>query len=248
MDVIDVVNIVPNTLSSETNQDSEPSIAVNPENPQQIVVTAFTPAPPGGANSPIYYSTDGGLTWQLNFDMPFQPKAVSNGFPGDQTVSFAPGGSELFGAFLREDNQGLLVFRTDDITSPAVLPTFGAQAKVDQPWVDARKVVGGVDDGKFRVYIGYNDNNIGMNVATATVDVCLDALAAAPVFNPVKLNPRDGLDSATSTPSGPCPTPTAPCTSRTNAGAPARSGPTSPPTSSSRATTIGEPGRRRSRI
>ena len=190
MDIIDVVNIVPNTQSNETGQDSEPSIAVNPENPQQIAITAFTPAPPGGANSPIYFSVDGGLTWQLNFDMPFHPNPPGGGFPGDQTISFATGSGELFGAFLRRDNQGLLVFRTDDITSPAVLPTFGAQAVVDQPWVEARKVVGGVDDGKYRVYVGYNDNNIGMNVATATVEICLDALAAAPVFTTVKLNPR----------------------------------------------------------
>ena len=111
MDIIDVVNIVPNTQSNETGQDSEPSIAVNPENPQQIAITAFTPAPPGGANSPIYFSVDGGLTWQLNFDMPFHPNPPGGGFPGDQTISFATGSGELFGAFLRRDNQGLLVFR-----------------------------------------------------------------------------------------------------------------------------------------
>lgn len=42
---VDVVNVMPVTLSAETSQDSEPSIAVNPENPDEIVITAFTPKP-----------------------------------------------------------------------------------------------------------------------------------------------------------------------------------------------------------
>jgi hypothetical protein len=65
MDVIHVVNIIPNSRSDETHQDSEPSIAVNASNPSEIVVTAFTPADTGLTNSPIYFSTDGGVTWQL---------------------------------------------------------------------------------------------------------------------------------------------------------------------------------------
>jgi len=37
-----IVNIIPNFLSGETNQDSEPSLAVNPANPLQIAASAFT--------------------------------------------------------------------------------------------------------------------------------------------------------------------------------------------------------------
>lgn len=186
---VDIVNIVPNSRSNETNQDSEPSIAVNPLNPAQIVVTAFTPADPGLVTSPLYYSLDGGFTWQLNFDVPYGPTGPG-GFPGDQTIAFSADGGELFGALLRADNTNLQVFRTNDVTSPAVLPTFDARPKIDQPWVESRRVVGGPDDGKLRVYVGYNDDGPAFGNPTATVDVCLDGLAAAPVYTAVKLNPR----------------------------------------------------------
>ena len=43
-----VVNMVPRSLSGETNQDSEPSLAVNPADPWRSSGTAFTPDPMGG--------------------------------------------------------------------------------------------------------------------------------------------------------------------------------------------------------
>ena len=45
---VQVVNMIPRSLSDEVEQDSEPSITVNPANPQEIVGTAFTPDPFGG--------------------------------------------------------------------------------------------------------------------------------------------------------------------------------------------------------
>ena len=56
----------PQSLSGETRQDSEPNIAVNPANPQQIAISAFTPDPMGGPNAPIFISTNSGTTWTLN--------------------------------------------------------------------------------------------------------------------------------------------------------------------------------------
>src|SRR5437899_2632030 len=55
-----VVNIIPNSLSFEDNQDSEPMLAVNPLNPDQIVATAFTPDPMGSGFGPYFVSSDGG--------------------------------------------------------------------------------------------------------------------------------------------------------------------------------------------
>ena len=43
-----LVNIIPRSLSGETNQDSEPTLAVNPANPLHIVASAFTPDPQQG--------------------------------------------------------------------------------------------------------------------------------------------------------------------------------------------------------
>src|SRR4051812_34037430 len=55
-----LVNMIPKSLSGETNQDSEPHLTVNPANPNQIVGTAFSPNPGGGNLGPIYFSSNGG--------------------------------------------------------------------------------------------------------------------------------------------------------------------------------------------
>ena len=60
MRMILVVNMIPRALSGETNQDSEPNLAVNPADPLHIAGSAFTPDPAGGTNAPIYVSSDGG--------------------------------------------------------------------------------------------------------------------------------------------------------------------------------------------
>jgi hypothetical protein len=68
--MIHIVNIIPNSMSGETQQDSEPNLAVNPQNTNDMVATAFTPAPLGGSSAPIYVSTDGGNTWSLRTVVP----------------------------------------------------------------------------------------------------------------------------------------------------------------------------------
>src|ERR1041385_9525357 len=65
-----LVNMIPKSLSGESHQDSEPTIAVNPNNPLQIAASAFTPDPSHGPRAPIYISTDGGKTGPLNSIVP----------------------------------------------------------------------------------------------------------------------------------------------------------------------------------
>src|SRR5258708_22367823 len=81
-----VVNMIPQSLSGETNQDSEPTLAVNPTNPSQIAASAFTPDPGGGDFAPIYVSTDGGNTWILNSIVPSD--SASGSMTADITVAF----------------------------------------------------------------------------------------------------------------------------------------------------------------
>ncbi len=83
MRIARIVDAVPNDHSNETNNDSEPNIAVNPANPNQMAITAFTPPDSGQTNGPIFYSTDRGENWSLLFDVP------GNG-SRDQTIAFAP--------------------------------------------------------------------------------------------------------------------------------------------------------------
>src|SRR5213593_4748766 len=84
-----VVNMIPRSLSRETNQDSEPSLSVNPANPLQIEGTAFTPDPMGGPLAPLFVSTDGGNTWSLNSII---PSGAGNSSTHDVSLAFASSG------------------------------------------------------------------------------------------------------------------------------------------------------------
>ena len=70
--MVKVVNVIPQSLSGETRQDSEPNIAVNPANHAQIAITAFTPDAMGGSHAPIFVPTDSGANWVLNTIVPSQ--------------------------------------------------------------------------------------------------------------------------------------------------------------------------------
>src|SRR5690348_8365939 len=41
--LVRLVDIIPQSLSGEANQDSEPNLAINPVHPTDMVATAFTP-------------------------------------------------------------------------------------------------------------------------------------------------------------------------------------------------------------
>ena len=86
---IRVVNVIPQFRSGETNFDSEPSVAVNPSNPQQVVLTSFTPDTGAVVTTGSYFfSTDGGQTWALNSVIPGGNSVLNT---GDISVRF--GGS-----------------------------------------------------------------------------------------------------------------------------------------------------------
>src|ERR1700716_373036 len=70
---IRVVDLIPRSLSGETNQDSEPFLAVQTLNPQIMVASAFTPNPfSASGNAPVHISEDGGATWVLSAITPVQ--------------------------------------------------------------------------------------------------------------------------------------------------------------------------------
>ncbi|MBT8060848.1 MAG: hypothetical protein KJO33_14740, partial [Gammaproteobacteria bacterium] len=81
--IVDVVvnNTDPNLAINDTPNDGETSIAVNPEDPDEIMISAFSG---GFNNAPIYHSTDGGLSWTRE---PRVPKAPGwrGGCPCDWT-------------------------------------------------------------------------------------------------------------------------------------------------------------------
>lgn len=166
--MIHIVNMIPASLSGESSQDSEPNIAVNPANTNQIVGTAFTRDPLGGPNAPIYVSTDGGTTWALRTVVP------GSGFAGtgDITTAFATSGNTLYAGILSGSTGAMQILRTPDATSTSIMSVLVTRANEDQPWV-----VAATSGGQDKVFVGNNDFNQPAG-GTATVDASQDAATA----------------------------------------------------------------------
>jgi hypothetical protein len=187
---ITVVNMIPASLSGESRQDSEPNIAVNPERPTDIVGTAFTPAPLGGAFAPIYVSTNGGATWELRMVVPGNSPGTGT---GDITVGFATTGGVLYAGTLNGATGRMQILRTSSFVSTSAMEVLVDRASEDQPWVVAGSVVVGAGS-QDRVFVGNEDGNQPSGM-TATVDVSQDAATAAPPagFAPIQLERRSTI-------------------------------------------------------
>jgi hypothetical protein len=185
--MLHIVNIIPASLSGESGQDSEANLAVNPANPSDMVATAFTPAPLGGPNAPIYVSTDGGNTWNLRTVVPGNDTLVGT---HDITVGFATTGGVLYAGILSGTTGRMQILRTASFNSATTMTSLVDRASEDQPWVVAGSVVVG-GTSRDRVFVGNEDGN-QPNGRTATVDVSQDAATApAPAgFTPIQLERR----------------------------------------------------------
>jgi hypothetical protein len=111
--LIDVVGHLPATEYSQFIQNAvnpqgypyqdwglEPSLAVNPLNPNQIAIATFAYGNlvQSGTNASIWYSTDGGADWGIRF--PITQQLVPGQFvPNDQVIAYDQSGV-LHGAFL----------------------------------------------------------------------------------------------------------------------------------------------------
>lgn len=183
---IKVVNMIPKSLSNESNHDREPNLTVNPASPAQIVGTAFTPDPAGSARAPIYVSYDGGETWVLNAIVPGSVPGSSIG-TADITPRFSS--RALYVGDIRVSDFKMDVARTLDAASP--LPMSILEEKLplsDQPFVEATTVQLGPDIGKDRVFVGNNDF-LAVGGKTATVDRSLDALGGG-AFTSLRIEVR----------------------------------------------------------
>jgi hypothetical protein len=183
-----VVNMIPRSLSGEANQDSEPTITVNPANPLQIAASAFTPDPGRGNFAPIYTSNDGGNTWTLKSIVPSSAKDGSA--TADITVAFSSASNKLYAGIIRLPFPGnktrLNILRTDNFQSGTAMKVLVDRTGqgVDQPYVAATTA-----NGKDRVYVGDNDFNSTPN--TATIDQTMDGgKKTKPSFTSVRIESR----------------------------------------------------------
>jgi hypothetical protein len=142
--------------SSETDQNSEPSLAVNPADTQQILTTAFS-----DATSPVYFTGNGGTSWTDIEDID----------SSDSTMDWANGGNAYF-CNVNGSGDSLQIWRWNAaITQFALIPdaelTLGGDGP-DQPRLAANHV--GSQD---HVYIGFND--LSQPAKTASVYYSLDS-------------------------------------------------------------------------
>ena len=185
-DFIRVVNMIPNLSSGETNQDSEPSLAVNPANPLEIAGTAFTPSPnASGTDSPIFYSSDGGNTWSL-LDL------IAGTPVRDQTLRFATAGGNLYASVLWGGG-GLStinfdILRTNDFSGAVTMTRLARRVNDDQPFIQASTVPTGPGAGDDRIYVGSNDH--APSNVPSTMDYTLDASIVAPTMVTTVLETR----------------------------------------------------------
>jgi len=196
---IRVINMIPNAQSNETNQDSEPNVAVDPSNTSRIVASAFTPNPSGTTTAaPIYISTNRGSTWSLNNIVP-----SGNGMTGDITLKFGDQGGTLYtGILLGGSGLTMNILRSRNPFGATTMTTLVNRAQVDQPYIDAittplvlraevmftefNRTQFNLPPGIFippfllsrdRLFVGNND--LGAGTLTATVDHSASARTAA---------------------------------------------------------------------
>lgn len=170
---VSMVDMVPASNSGETSRDSEPSLAVDPANSLVMTASAFTPDPNGTLNGVLYFSTDGGQTWQLT--PAFIPASSELGCVTtycDITLRYGGTSDILYLSFLDTDssfNNDLQVGSVPNIA--AASPVFNALETrdgssgvyADQPWIEA------VTAGNDRAYV--TNNNLLHPGDTASVDL-----------------------------------------------------------------------------
>jgi hypothetical protein len=173
-----VSNTNPNLTNTDTANDGEPTIGINPANPNEIVLTAFSGD--WGANAPLWHSTDGGETWTKQFTVPVPPGTPSaQDCPCDQAVDYGRT-NNLSGTFLSFSPTDVYSGTTTnpassaawnwllDINGNAVRTNSVAAGNTDQPWLLVNRDT--ANAGQDNVYVAYDDFTIsprGMRVAVA---------------------------------------------------------------------------------
>jgi hypothetical protein len=184
-----LTNVIPNSMSGEIGRDSEPSIAVNPNNPQQISISTFTRDPGGSADAPLFLSIDGGATWTLS--TPIVTGAATSSCVAtlcDITLRFADASDFLYVSALAGDSTtSTTTYRIQRIGSTFAVPASdllrtrsGTGSSIpDQPYIEAHTALGGPGAGQDHISVPFNDLTVSTG-KTASVDHTLDAVPPSP--------------------------------------------------------------------
>lgn len=187
--ISDVVvdNTDANLTNTDTANDGETSIAINPEDRDEIVISSFSSGWAAG-NAIIYHSTDGGLTWSQE-GVPPPPGWDSTLCPCDWAWDWGAGDA-LVGTFLARLATGFDVTSatSTDATSPAAFTYNGNPAQrtnnnvpgsftnADQPWLLAN--LDPAAPAQENVYVAWDDFNNTDGVSGVDMRVAVSANAS----------------------------------------------------------------------
>ena len=168
--IVDTVisNTNPNLTNTDTANDGETTIAVNPQNPNEIVISSFSNRWSGPNTTAIFYhTTDGGVNWTQQ-GVPPPPGWTNTSCPCDWAWDWGHGGA-LSGTILARLASGVDVVSvtTTDATTPAAFSYNGNPAQrtnnnvpnsfgnADQPWLLAN--LNPPTPALDNVYVGWDD-------------------------------------------------------------------------------------------
>jgi hypothetical protein len=165
--VITVVDVIPNAASGETGQNSEPSLAVNPLNPNTMISGTFT-----SGSTPYWISTNGGTTWSSFGSLSSVDKSLAWEQSGaaalTTTLTFATGTTTQISTF----QSGASSF------NPAS-NVFNPGRGIDQPWI--RTGPGG------QTYVTYNNLGPGFTLNPTSAAMIVSANNGSTYAAPITL-------------------------------------------------------------
>jgi hypothetical protein len=147
-----IVDLIPESDSREVDQNSEPSIAVNPVDPRQMFAGAFDFNNNGA--SPFFVSTDAGATWSIFGTLDHN----------DKSIAWKADGSAVLVAGLLSDDINTYSATVSDSGFGAPINHYIGSNDNDQPWIRTGP--------SNHVYVGFNDDgasagkNASVNVST----------------------------------------------------------------------------------
>ena len=160
-----VSNTDPNLMSTDQEDDSEPSLAVDGGNPNHIVISSFRSDESWPSSAPLFQSLNGGATWSRESSVP--PPVATSSCPCDQVIDFDRS-SRVIGTFLNRATIGWDDF-TGSTTDVGNANAWGwtsvggstqtteqpSSNSVDQPWVRVNRDPGNANQDD--TYVVYDD-------------------------------------------------------------------------------------------
>ncbi len=159
---IKITDVVPAADSTEADQNSEPSLAADPLDPNAIIVGSS-----GGSTTPYFLSTNGGLTWTSYGALDTL----------DKTLAWSQDETTILSSILTStEDLSTYSGTTAGSTFNAAPINTGSLGNLDQPWLRTGP--------SNHVYLAYNNLN-PTDGKTASIDVSNDG---GVTFTPVVID------------------------------------------------------------